>query len=296
MDSPIIEEKLKVFISSAMGAEKDSDTNDNFKWLDFRRQVKEELNSCPYVRAFIIEDHTSEMKSNDFMIYNVDTSDIVVLLIRNEFRQGTSVEYARCCQTNKPLLVFFFGDEYAKDEVKALQDDFIKSDYCTFRYMNDFINAEKTIANFETCYKTIYKYIGVPYPVTPTETKEQPPLIHIGEQVIKWAINGERFLSPDVKSNLVSSVSTIYLNTNWYSKRLDAIDYYIQGNMIQAYLSEKEALKLAEESNIPSWITNNILIDLRNLQLLCPKDQIKSEIQNIKKDWTTLILLSMCLY
>lgn len=325
MDNPIIGEKLKVFVSSAMGVENDSSSEKTVKWLDFRKTVRNELDKCPYIQAFTIEDRTSTMKSNDFMIANVDSSDIVVLLIKNEFRKGTEVEYTRCRETKKPMLIFFFGDETEKDEVAILRKDLEKSDYCTYRKMNDFINAEKIIANdviqdvifyyhynhhitpvaqpidingvsietefdndsyiptktvlsqFKTSYKSIYNYIGMPHL---SQKQSNVPLssFHIiGEKVIKWALNGERFLSPDVKSELVNSVAIIYPNTEWYSKRLDAIDYFIQGELVNAYLSEKEALKLAEKANIAGWIITNILIDLRNLQILCPKDQIGAE-------------------
>lgn len=331
MDVPIIEEKIKVFVSSAMGEESDSSKDEDFKWLDFRELVKRELKSCPYIHAFTIEDRASTMKSNDFMVANVDSSDIVVLLIKNEFRKGTEIEYTRCRETNKPLLVFFFGDENAKDGVSSLRKDLEKSDYCTYRKMRDFINAEKIIANaviqdvifyyhynhsiapvshpidiegipveatfdndsyiptktvlsqFRTSYKTIYKYIGMPHFSNQVSEQDRSSLHTIGEQVIKWVINGERFLSTEVKSKLVSSVSVIYLNTDWYSKRLDAIEYFIQGDMLQAYQSEKEALKLAEEANIAEWIITNILIDLRNLQFLCPKNQISSENEEYQK-------------
>ena len=147
MNCPNIEEKLKVFISSAMGDEVHTDSEETFKWLDFRETVQNELNKCPYIQAFTIENRTSTMRSSDFMVANVDSSDIVVLLIKNEFREGTEVEYTRCRETNKPMLVFFFGDDTAKDEVISLRKDLEKRDYCTYRKMNDFTNAEKIITN-----------------------------------------------------------------------------------------------------------------------------------------------------
>jgi hypothetical protein len=330
VDVPIIDQKLRVFVSSAMGEESISNNDEGFKWRDFRKSVKKELNSCPYINAFTIEDRASTMKSNDFMLANVDSSHIVVLLVKNEFRKGTAIEYTRCRETNKPLLVFLFGDENAKNEVINLRNDLEKDDYCTYHNMDDFINAEKIIANdviqdvifyycihrsadvshsididgvpvetpfdnnsymptktvlsqFKTSYKSIYKYIDLSDFTSDISENEKSNLHSVGEQALNWVINGERFLSPEVKSNLVSSVSVIYPNTDWYSKRLDAIDYFIQGNIIQAYLSEKEALKLAEEANIAEWIITNILIDLRNLQILCPKEQISSENEEYQK-------------
>lgn len=331
MDNPINEEKLKVFVSSAMGAEKDSGSEEAFKWLDFREAVRKELDKCPYIQAFTIEQHTNEIDSTSYMLYKVEDSDIVVLLIKNEFRFGTSLEYNQCCKTKKPLLVFFFGDEKANKEVVTLRKELQDKNFCTYRNMADFENAEKSIANdviqnvivyyryhhhivpvtqpididgtpvetesdydsyiptktvlsqFKTSYKSIYNYIGMPYMYQKQNGVAVSSLHTIGEQVIKWVLNGERFLSPDVKTELVETVAAIYPNAEWYSKRLDAIDYFIRGDLVNAYLSEKEALKLGEEAKIAAWIKTNILIDLRNLQILCPKDQIGSEDEAYQK-------------
>ena len=100
MDNPIIEEKLKVFVSSAMGEEVDSSSEETVNWLEFRKRVKVALNKCDYINAFTIEDRASTMKSNDFMKANIDFSDVVVLLIKNDFRKGTMVEYTHCRETN----------------------------------------------------------------------------------------------------------------------------------------------------------------------------------------------------
>ena len=130
-----------------MGEESESNSSDSFIWLEFRKKVKDELNKCPYIQAFTIEDRASTMKSSAFMLSNVDFSDIVVLLIKNDFRDGTEKEYHRCRETNKPLLVFFFGNENETEKVKNLRNDLRQTDYCTYRKMNDSINAEKIIAN-----------------------------------------------------------------------------------------------------------------------------------------------------
>lgn len=330
MDNPIIEERLKIFVSSAMGAEKDLGSEEAFKWLNFREAVRKELNKCPYIQAFTIEQHTNEIDSTNYMLYKVEDSDIVVLLIKNEFRFGTSLEYNQCCKTKKPLLVFFFSDEKANKEVFALRKELQDKNFCTYRNMVDFENAEKSIANdviqnvivyyryhhiipvtqpididgvpietefdndsyiptktvlsqFKTSYKSIYNYIGLPHLSQNQSAVPLSSLHTIGEQVIKWVLNGERFLSPEVKSKLVNSVAIIYPNVEWYSKRLDAINYFIQGDLVNAYLSEKEALKLAEEAKIAAWIITNILIDLRNFQILCPKEQIGLEDEKYQK-------------
>ena len=325
MDIPNINERIKVFVSSAMGNENDPETNEEFNWIEFRNKVKKRLEKCKYIQAFTIEDYASSVKSNDFMIANVDKSDIVILLIKNDFRAGTRIEYSRCRETNKPLLVFFFGDESADDEVKKLRKDLQQSDYCTYKKMNDFENAEaiisdaviqdvisyyhnifrndsfyqpidiegvpidktyennnfmptkKVLAHFESCYNTIYKYMNMPKFVKSNPEEDKTEFHDIGEKIIRWIINGDCFLSSDDKSRLVSLVSEKGNEKEWYHKRLDAIDYFIQGNINQAYNCEKEALRIAEETNTDEWIITNILIDLRNLQYLCPRESIDSD-------------------
>lgn len=328
MDNPIIEEKLKVFVSSAMGAENGSSSEEVFKWLDFREAVRKELDKCPYIQAFTIEQHTNEIDSTSYMLYKVEDSDIVVLLIKNEFRVGTSLEYNQCCKNKKPLLVFFFGDENANKDVITLRKELRDKNFCTYRNMADFENAEKSIANdviqnvivyyryhhhiipvanpididgtpvetesdydsyiptktvlsqFKTSYNSIYKYIGLSSHSVPIDDSEKSDLHDIGEKVIRWVMNGDRFLSDDIKSKLITSVTSFYPSTDWYLKRLDAIEYFIRGDIYKAYQSEKEALTLAEKTDIPKWIITNILIDLRNLQMLCVQRQIEIETED----------------
>ena len=317
--------KLNVFVSSAMGTEYCPSTGKVFDWDSFRKSLRDKLNQCPYINTFIIEDRASTMRSNDFMISKIDASDMVVLLVMNELRKGTSIEYTHCIKTKKPLLIFFFGKINPQSEAESLCNKIKETDYCTFTPIDDVEKAEIIITNnviedvifyysskhrivstsqsidiagipvetefdnksyiptktilsqFKTSYESIYKYIGLSNHSNQKGPQDQSNLHSIGEQVIKWVITGEHFLSSDIKSTLVSSVTNIYPKSDWYSKRLDAIDFFIQGDIIQAFRSEKEALKLAEEANLAEWIKTNILIDLRNLQDYIPKDLLKTE-------------------
>ena len=96
MDLPVIHYRLKVFISSSMSEEQEQDQKGSFHWRNFRKKVKDELNSCPYINAFTIEDFASTMPSKSFMLKNVDASDIVVLLIKMKLgmEQGKSMNDA----------------------------------------------------------------------------------------------------------------------------------------------------------------------------------------------------------
>ena len=78
-----IQEKVRVFISSAMADE------EGFKWAALRQDIKDYLNSCDRIEAFTIEDCASSTPSNQFMLEHVDNSDVIVLLIRSTVREGT---------------------------------------------------------------------------------------------------------------------------------------------------------------------------------------------------------------
>jgi len=114
MDNPVIDNKLKVFVSSAMGVKKKTKSSDSFDWLEIRKAVKDALNQCPYIQAFTIESHASEIPSTEYMLYNVEKSDIVVLIVKDEVRPGTHKEYIYCQEHKKPLLGYFFTEKRLK--------------------------------------------------------------------------------------------------------------------------------------------------------------------------------------
>lgn len=74
----IIQFKLKVFISSAMGNENQT------QWKSIRKSIVKTLSKCAYLEPYKIEDHTSEISSTQLFSYRVRQSDIVVILIQNE--------------------------------------------------------------------------------------------------------------------------------------------------------------------------------------------------------------------
>lgn len=81
-------ERLEVFISSAMNDEKGT------SWLTIRRKIKQKLQANEYINPFIIEDRNSTLPSVQFFQFMVAKSDIVILIIKEEFRQGTQTEFS----------------------------------------------------------------------------------------------------------------------------------------------------------------------------------------------------------
>lgn len=133
--------RLKVFISSAQKDE------NGFKWSEVRRQVKEHLEECPYLTPFIIDDVASEISSTQLFQYEVLKSDIVVMLIKGEVRQGTAAEFATATKSNKPLLVYFLKDNSPSLEVIQLRKAVQVADYCTYRDIDIFDNIAQIVRN-----------------------------------------------------------------------------------------------------------------------------------------------------
>lgn len=133
--------RLNVFISSAQRDE------NGFKWGEIRRQVKEQLEECPYIIPFIIDVVASEISSTQLFQYEVSRTDIVVMLIKSEVRPGTSTEFATATKNKKPLLVYFLKDDNPSLAVTQLRKAVQTIDYCTYRDMDTFDNIAETVRN-----------------------------------------------------------------------------------------------------------------------------------------------------
>lgn len=122
-----IKEKVRVFISSAQADE------DGFKWTTLRKEIKDHLNTCERIEAFTIEDYASSTPSNQFMLEHVDTSDVIVILIRSTVREGTQQEYERAIGNNKRILLYFINYDSVDESVLRLRKRSIDLDYNLFK-------------------------------------------------------------------------------------------------------------------------------------------------------------------
>lgn len=132
-------ERLEVFISSAMNDEKGT------SWLKIRRKIKQKLQANEYINPFIIEDRNSTLPSVQFFQFMVAKSDIVILIIKEEFRQGTQTEFSVVKEKKKPCLVYIYNGKNASTEVKGLKEELISNDYCCFKTFYSFDNLEEEI-------------------------------------------------------------------------------------------------------------------------------------------------------
>lgn len=133
--------RLNIFISSAQRDE------NGFRWSEIRRQVKENIEKCPYTIPFIIDDVASEISSTQLFQYEVLKADIIVMLIKGEVRPGTSVEFATATKNHKPLLVYFLKDDNPSLGVTQLRKAVQTADYCTYRDLDTFDNIAEIVQN-----------------------------------------------------------------------------------------------------------------------------------------------------
>ena len=76
--------KVNIFISSAMNDE------EGFTWKEIREKIKEQLDKCPLLNTFIIEEHGSTIPSTQLFKCYVGRADIVILLLKGTVRPGTT--------------------------------------------------------------------------------------------------------------------------------------------------------------------------------------------------------------
>lgn len=122
----IPQKRLEVFISSAQNPEKD------FDWEKLRRKIKDKLATCKYINPFIIEDIASEFPSSQLFTYQVQKSDIIVLLLKGELRNGTATEFAVAKKYKKPFLVYFIKENDPSINLLLLKKEIEENDYCTY--------------------------------------------------------------------------------------------------------------------------------------------------------------------
>lgn len=139
MNSFEISNKLKVFISSAQRNE------NGFLWLDTRKRIKECLKQVDILNPFIIEDIGSTLPSNQVYQCEVEDSDLVVLLVKEEVRPGTITEFELCKNKNIPLLAYFLKNLPDDSEAARLQREIIAGDLCTFHNVDSFDHIEEIV-------------------------------------------------------------------------------------------------------------------------------------------------------
>ena len=132
-------EKLKIFISSAQNIE------NGLSWHEIRLRIKEHLKKEKILDPFIMEDVCSTIPSAQLYQVQVLNSDIVVLLVKGDVREGTRTEFALCAKHKIPLLVYFISDPSPSSNVEKIKETIQEDDLCTYNSVSDLDGIEKRI-------------------------------------------------------------------------------------------------------------------------------------------------------
>lgn len=127
------------------------------------------------------------------------------------------------------------------------------------------IPTKTDIGLFSSSYSHIFDLLNIPQ-VKGIENTEQSELHNLGVATLDWLITGTGNISDEEVLKLIKSVSNLYTNTEWLTRRWDAIRYEFTEDIESALRAECQALSLARSSEMSPWIVANILIDCRNIE------------------------------
>ena len=196
----------------------------------------------------------------DYCTYrDIDTLDNIPAIVRNDVLAN--------------VIRYYQYDHFTKGEidVSAAQISTVTGELTSLK---NGIPTKTAIALFSSSYAHIFELLGI----TSANDKDvaESPLHAFGMAALDWLVAGIQLDYDAEILNLIKKLGDLFDNTDWLLKRWDAIRFELSGDFEKALESEKEALSLAKLENLPEWITNNILIDCRN---------IEKEVHNQKHEW-----------
>lgn len=196
----------------------------------------------------------------DYCTYrDIDDFDNIAQIIQNDVVANV-IKYHKYDHYKKN------GVDTAPIEISTVAEESISAKHST--------PTKTSIALFSSSYAHIYKLLGLDGIVD--EDTTQSTLHELGVAALDWLVSGIPLDCEAEILKLIEDLDDLYDSTDWLVKRWDAIRFELSDNSEEALIAEKEALALAKEANLPTWILNDILIDCRNLE---------NEVHNKKGKW-----------
>lgn len=127
------------------------------------------------------------------------------------------------------------------------------------------VPTKTAIGLFSSCYGHIFDLLGIPQ-VKPGEPSKPSALHDLGVAALDWLVKGQNEISDASILMMIEHVSDLYSETEWLTRRWDAIRYEMDDDIDGALKAENHALSLARAANMPPWIIANILVDCRNIE------------------------------
>lgn len=206
-----------------------------------------------------------ELQTTDYCTYReVDNFDNIAPMVRNDVIE----DVIRWFQ-DKPYILEAYN--HKEDSGTAL----ILEEQVSSKSGVPEITA---ISLFSSSYEYLLDLLGTRY-LKRNQNSAISELGDLGNELLEWLVNGKPLQCDDKILNLLEKSTSLYASTDWLEKRWDAIRCCVNGNLDKALEYEREALRLSKNDKMPSWITTDILIDCRNMEIDCAKAKGKRLIE-----------------
>lgn len=237
--------KLEIFISSAMGDEEDT------IWSEIRKDIRAHIDKIPFLMAYTIDEHATELSSTQEFLYHIESADVIVIIIKNTVRKGTKQEIDKAIEMKKPILLFFYNEGSPDSTVENLKKTFIEKDSVTFHHFKTFDGIEDTIIksvmyNFVNVYK-FYHHINIKN----IDTSEDIQVVmdsHMEGNIDKQALS---VFGEDGEITLGILGIEGYTNTDESAKNNNLLSYKLIEWAVKgtSFITEEQFLNLQMENN-----------------------------------------------
>lgn len=119
------------------------------------------------------------------------------------------------------------------------------------------------LKNFDSCYGETFNILDIRK--HKSKIKDKSKLHDVGVAMLDWLLTNNDFPTNDKILQIISTMKDIFSDITWLSKRWEACKSMAKNDLDQALKYENEALTLAENGTLPSWLITDILIDCRNI-------------------------------
>lgn len=244
---------------------------------EIREGTKKEIaivksKKIPLFLYFIQNEHTSEsvyefkswVEENDYCTYkNISDCNGIGHLVCDDIFQTL-------------IAHFMFKNVYDNKSTDSRQMFQIAADNENYG-----LNKE-SVSLFSCCHEFLTDLIGRPvYSKIDDNTYEKSKVYDLGCKILNWLFSGNEFLTSDDINLLVDTVN-VYQCKDCLPNRWKAIQSYLKND----YEASKDFIKQAQDSfkstEIPEWLKNDLLIDLRSIDIAIfnSKSNYSFEVQN----------------
>ncbi len=310
-----IDSKIKVFVSSNCGIEE-------FDLL--RKKIKNELEKTKLINVFLFENQASTLPTIPAYTMKLEDSDVCIFLLEDkEIPNGVKREIDRANKTNKKSLYYFCGTKAkettllkyslieSKNCVFNVVNSFSEFLKCADNLVNEIIQIYHYYCRDWMINKeTVEEQLSAPHNDESISSKSMFKSSDRSKNCISnflfadntsientddFDLSCSKFLDVLLNGKSIYDYNLSLLLESIKAKqsaqyfeitnmRWQAIQKYFLGDKTGCLERLKDALKVAKSNAVTEWIIKDILIDLRNLDIMIDNEKGRVYISNEAQD------------